>query len=817
MNSKKIKDFDSIEESQKIKGSNDLESNEIIESQSQKNYKLLIIIIVALFLFFGLIFILFIIQLNKHKARLKNSEFQQFQQNIQMYQNFRDNQKGINQTIQQNESQSDSNSLDQNLQVILAEALNQTYNIIHRNHTNIPISELLPKIKKKKVNNISEILKSKTLNIKDKKITKEYIQFIKPLNETIEDKYKQILFPDLIFDNYSFVHIYNYSMYLSYLNKTKKKIDSHKLKKVKVNITKNNSIFSNKSVNNLTNQSLLNSINITNNQTLNNISNVINNQTLNNTINKVDNQTLNITINMDNNQTLNNTINIDNNQTLNNTINIDNNQTLNITINMDSNQTLNNTIINDNNQTLNNAINSVNNQTLNNTINMNSYQALNNTINNDNNQALYNKNNTANNQTSNNPINSINNQNLNNLINDVSNQLLSNTINNSNNLTNQINNSHLNTTHGLRNLELNNTNSSYLRDFYLACDRRKLIIVKKNKSESYEDNAPFISVIIPFFNKKLELLRTIRSVQLQTLKNIEIIIVDDENTSAKKYYKKILDNDYRIRLFTQNKNLGVWRKRIDGFLYSRGEYILHINPGDILSDSYVLEDLYNLVHKYNLDTVRFSFSKTNYDSKFKKNLEFNEKRIYPNKFTKIIYGTPGYNVHIFGYGTIYNRLVRSGIFRKALDLVDIDILNVHKDIWEDMWWNDLIDRVSFSNLVVNRLGYIFLYDLNNVLEPRSTDKFLREKTIREFILFWLFDLKLLPQDNNKQMIIDNIKQYIRPDNKFGGETVSLEYLIHRYEPYEILLASLIEDPSVSIENRVFVYKLYQEIKKKKKN
>jgi len=150
MNSKKIKDFDSIEESQKIKGSNDLESNEIIESQSQKNYKPLIIIIVALFLFFGLIFILFIIQLNKHKARLKNSEFQQFQQNIQMYQNFRDNQKGINQTIQQNESQSDSNSLDQNLQVILAEALNQTYNIIHRNHTNIPISELLPKIKKKK-------------------------------------------------------------------------------------------------------------------------------------------------------------------------------------------------------------------------------------------------------------------------------------------------------------------------------------------------------------------------------------------------------------------------------------------------------------------------------------------------------------------------------------------------------------------------------------------------------------------------------------------------------------------------------------------
>jgi glycosyltransferase involved in cell wall biosynthesis len=416
------------------------------------------------------------------------------------------------------------------------------------------------------------------------------------------------------------------------------------------------------------------------------------------------------------------------------------------------------------------------------------------------------------NQSSSNSINIVNNQTLNNHINSVNNQTLKNPINNIINLTNQFNNSLINSTHNLRNLELNNSNSSYLRDFYLACDRRKLIIVRRNESEIYGN--PLISVIIPFFNKKLELLRTIRSIQLQTLKNIEIIILDDESINAKKYHKNILDSDFRIRVFTQNKNLGVWRKRIDGFLYSRGEYILHINPGDILSDSFVLEDLYNIVHKYNLDTVRFSFSKTNYDSKFRKNIEFSENRIYPNKFTKIIYGNPGYNVHIFGYGTIWNRLVRSGILRKALDLVDEDILNVHKDIWEDMWLNDLIDRVSFSNLIVNRLGYTFLYDINNAFQPRSTDKFLREKTIREFILFWLFDLKLLPKENNKQAIIDKLKTFIRPDNIFGGERVSLEFLTHKYGPYEILLASLIEDPSVSLENRIFAYKLYKEIKKK---
>jgi hypothetical protein len=139
------------------------------------------------------------------------------------------------------------------------------------------------------------------------------------------------------------------------------------------------------------------------------------------------------------------------------------------------------------NQSLSNSINSIINQTLNNTINMVNNQNLSNAVN------------SVNNQTLNNHINSINNQTLNNPNNIANNQSISNTINNSSNLTNQFNNSKLNTTHGLRNLELSNSNSKYLRDFYLACDRKKLIIVKRNKSESYEE--PLISVIIPFLIK----------------------------------------------------------------------------------------------------------------------------------------------------------------------------------------------------------------------------------------------------------------------------------------------------------------------------
>jgi hypothetical protein len=142
--------------------------------------------------------------------------------------------------------------------------------------------------------------------------------------------------------------------------------------------------------------------------------------------------------------------------------------------------------------------------------------------------------------------------------------------------------------------------------------------------------------------------------------------------------------------------MGVWRSRMDGFLYSRGKYILHFDTGDMYIDNYALQDSYDLITKNNLDTIRFSFSKSIENSNSQ---TFRRMTIYPSKFTKIIYGKPYYNVHIFGYGLIWNRMVRAELFVKGLNLVDGYILNAYKNLWEDMWWNDLLNRISFSNLI----------------------------------------------------------------------------------------------------------------------
>jgi glycosyltransferase involved in cell wall biosynthesis len=46
----------------------------------------------------------------------------------------------------------------------------------------------------------------------------------------------------------------------------------------------------------------------------------------------------------------------------------------------------------------------------------------------------------------------------------------------------------------------------------------------------------------------------------------------------------LLNSDPRIRIFHHMKNLGCWRTRLDGIIYSRGKYIILFDAGDLYED-----------------------------------------------------------------------------------------------------------------------------------------------------------------------------------------------------------------------------------------
>lgn len=98
---------------------------------------------------------------------------------------------------------------------------------------------------------------------------------------------------------------------------------------------------------------------------------------------------------------------------------------------------------------------------------------------------------------------------------------------------------------------------------------------------------PSVSIIVPLYNRKETIARCLNSLIGQTLKNIEIVVVDDgsadDGAEIVREYQKL---DERIRLFTQeNKGLGAARNT--GIRESRGEFL-----GFVDSDDYVEKTMY---------------------------------------------------------------------------------------------------------------------------------------------------------------------------------------------------------------------------------
>ncbi|PAF49355.1 hypothetical protein BKH43_06810 [Helicobacter sp. 13S00401-1] len=94
---------------------------------------------------------------------------------------------------------------------------------------------------------------------------------------------------------------------------------------------------------------------------------------------------------------------------------------------------------------------------------------------------------------------------------------------------------------------------------------------------------PFISIIIPVFNVEKYIARCLESCINQTLKDIEIIIVDDCGSDksieiAKGYASK----DTRIKIVSNLKNLGTFHTRLEGVKNAVGRYILFVDSDDFL-------------------------------------------------------------------------------------------------------------------------------------------------------------------------------------------------------------------------------------------
>ena len=95
-----------------------------------------------------------------------------------------------------------------------------------------------------------------------------------------------------------------------------------------------------------------------------------------------------------------------------------------------------------------------------------------------------------------------------------------------------------------------------------------------------------VSVIIPYYKKKKYILATLNSVIKQSYKNLEIIIVfDEENKKNLKFISSLAKKDRRIKLIVNKKNLGAGLSRNVAIKKSKGEYIAFIDADDLWNEN----------------------------------------------------------------------------------------------------------------------------------------------------------------------------------------------------------------------------------------
>lgn len=94
--------------------------------------------------------------------------------------------------------------------------------------------------------------------------------------------------------------------------------------------------------------------------------------------------------------------------------------------------------------------------------------------------------------------------------------------------------------------------------------------------------APLVSVIVPVFNAAATVRRSIESLQQQTLRDIEIVVVNDGSTDAtSSILADLASGDTRLRVLDRTVNEGLVASLQEGLAASRAPLIARLDADDI--------------------------------------------------------------------------------------------------------------------------------------------------------------------------------------------------------------------------------------------
>lgn len=274
---------------------------------------------------------------------------------------------------------------------------------------------------------------------------------------------------------------------------------------------------------------------------------------------------------------------------------------------------------------------------------------------------------------------------------------------------------------------------------------------------------------MPVYNSEQYLKKSIESVITQSLKDIELLLVDDGSTDSSgeicDYYAK---QDKRIRVFHQ-KNQGQCAGRNNMIENCVGEYIAFIDNDDVFLDN-VLESNYEIAKSTNADIVKFGFRVEEQEKNFTEVRDRKSNSMLT--ITKMNKGKCYHSVEESGYfSSVWN-----GLYKRAFIVEN----NLRFDESIRFGFEDCIFNIECYNKadyqVINpTIGYLYyMRYLHSTFKKFDENKIyaMLKMVKKEYELFKLLDLPNWPNRAMKRFLellvmISKKNCYLATDEKIN--------------------------------------------------
>ena len=219
-----------------------------------------------------------------------------------------------------------------------------------------------------------------------------------------------------------------------------------------------------------------------------------------------------------------------------------------------------------------------------------------------------------------------------------------------------------------------------------------------------------ISVILPAFNMEKYIATAIRSIQNQSFKDLEIVVVDDKSTDGTvQVVKEMLGEDKRIRLFENKENRGTLFTRSFGTYAAKGEYVVYLDPDDLFFNRRILEIAYENAREKNVDIVEFMSLKGNQMSLrlFTRDVFSKDKTIFYQPELKYRPYFLNNQIRLNAVELCFKLIKRQTMIKTLDHLKSKGILDSYITVYEDQLVNFYLYHKANSSMILREYGVYY--------------------------------------------------------------------------------------------------------------